>query len=348
MKLLSICVPTYNRSAELAELSLKFLTPALDAYPGLIDVLVCDNSDIDIALTNESCLDRRIQYRKNEINRGFAGNLLRCATEADSIYVWIISDDDPILWPGFVELMTALPGAELDGVDCLMLPFQTRNNFGDISHSNRHTDWHVERKCQMSQILQAEQVPFILFSSAVVRIDKSNLTKLASKFIKNDYLQVILFLTMLRTDSKVEFITDIAIDYQPEYQYRFSLINLADSMNEVIRYLFDNFQFKGNKKRYFRIWLVWLAHHRGGLYIFKNGDAERLQLLARVKDNLNLQNLMLSAALLLPRWSFKRIYIWLLSFNEMRRSRTISVGNFRRRVLKNRQFVDENIQKSTT
>lgn len=346
MKLLSICIPTYNRNKELAELVEHFLVPALDTYPDLIEVVVCDNSDSDAALINKTGLDNRIQYRKNEINMGFAGNLLRCASEAKSAYIWIISDDDPIFWSGFVELMNTLTQANADGVDCVMLPFQTTNNFGDTGFSNRHTDWNVARDTSIVELLQSGQVPFILFSSAVIRLDKAMLSELREKFFRNDYLQVILFLEMLKIDSPVRFITESTIDYQPEYKGRFPISSLASSMTEVRQFLREKFAMEKDEKSDYRGWLLWLIHHRGGLYQIKDADHERWKLLAKLPDNLSLKNLALAFALILPSAAFRPVYIWYRSFEDMQRQGKLSFGEFRKRVTTNKKFIEKNLNRA--
>lgn len=348
MKLLSICVPTYNRNKELAELVHHFLIPALDTYSNLIEVVVCDNSDSDIAEINWGILDARIHYHKNEVNIGFAGNLICCAREASGTFIWIISDDDPILWDGFKELMETLPQASVDGIDCLMLPFQTTNNFGDTVFSNQHINWNAERTTQTASLLNSGQVPFVLFSSAVIRLDKSILDGLESKFFNNDYLQIIMFLEMLNIDSPILFLTTSTIDYQPEYKCRFSIISLADSMSEIRQFVFDKFQIVKNKKKDYRQWLIWMVHHRGGLYRFKDGDNELWLLLSRSPHNLDLKNIILAFTLVgMPKCMFKPLYIWYRSFTDMRKQGRFSLTEFRMRISNYMDFLTKNLNRST-
>ena len=44
-KLLSICIPTYNRPNKLKRLYDFFLRRALNEYSNQIEIVVCDNSD---------------------------------------------------------------------------------------------------------------------------------------------------------------------------------------------------------------------------------------------------------------------------------------------------------------
>jgi len=64
MRTLSICIPTYNRPAQLKGLSERFLSKVMDVYGDLVEIIVCDNSDVDIAKQNKANLDARVTYRK--------------------------------------------------------------------------------------------------------------------------------------------------------------------------------------------------------------------------------------------------------------------------------------------
>lgn len=346
MKFLSICVPTYNRNKDLAWLAQQFLVPALDKYSTQIEVLVCDNSDIDIALINKSNLDSRIQYKKNELNLGFAGNLLRCVDEASGTYIWIISDNDTILWSGFEELMNELPQADVNRIDCFMLPIQTCNNFGDTSISNRNSDWQLKPKTNIQEILTAGKVPFILFSSTVIRVNKNNLNELKLKYFDNDYLQVILFFEMLAGDSKVYFLETCTIDYKPEYHARYSIYSISRSMKVVRGFLHAKYGMRLDEKGDYHGWLLWLAHHRGGLYQFKDADDDRWLMLASLPQYLSFKSLTLAFMLILPGGIFRPIYIWYRSFKDMQGHGKLSFREFKQRVETNKKFIAEKLNRS--
>ncbi len=346
MKLLSICIPTYNRNKALKELSTSFLVPALNAYSDIIDVIVCDNSDGDVAFANKSLIDDRILYFKNKENMGFAGNLLRCTAEANATYIWIISDDDPILWQGFVEFIEMLSRANLDGIDCIMLPFQTTNVFGDTKLSNRQIDWHDgnTQDTSVDTLLRSGIVPFILFSSAAIRLDKSELVQIQANYAKNDYLQVILFLSMLNSNSQVRYVSSATIDYHPEYQGRFSITSLAGSMSIVRNYLKKRFGVLPDEKRDYRGWLLWLVHHRGGLYRIKGADKDRWIILAGLRRNLDFKNILLAFAIILPVAILRPLYVWYRSLQDMQ-------GRFRisellERISSNKKFILNNVRET--
>lgn len=341
-KILSICIPTYNRNQELSKLTQDFLMPALNIYNEQIEIIICDNSDFEISRANKNTLDSRIIYQKNNINLGFSGNLIRCFNEAKSTFIWVISDNDPILWNGFEELMDYLTKTNADNIDCIMLPFQTINHFGDLIYSNRQEDWSTKQGANITDLLNTGQMPFILFSSAVLRLNKSILSELETKFSNNDYLQVILYLATLGKYAKVRFINNIVIDYQPEYFARYSISEIAKSMTIVRKYVHNEFGIINYERVDYRGWLTWLLHHRGGLYQFHNGDIDRWKMLKNLPDNVNIKNLLLAFALVLPKFFICPIYLIYCSYKDMQRLKKRSFNEFKRVIFFNKKFIDKN------
>jgi abequosyltransferase len=106
--LLTIAVPTYNRSECLAEL-LTYLAPQVTRAPG-VELLISDNASTD---DTTSVVDRfrkegvALTYIRNDTNLGMDGNFLQCFERAAGKYVWLIGDDD-VLLPGGLEVVLAL------------------------------------------------------------------------------------------------------------------------------------------------------------------------------------------------------------------------------------------------
>ena len=120
MKKLSICIPTYNRAQQLSELQANFLTQALDQYQEHIDVIVMDQSNDRVSTTIQQSLDSRVIYYRNS-EKGYAANINALLNQANSSYIWLISDDDHIVWSGFEAAMLEVLKNESD---CIMLPIR--------------------------------------------------------------------------------------------------------------------------------------------------------------------------------------------------------------------------------
>ena len=110
--LLTIAIPTYNRSRYLGRL-LHSLTPQLQAredHSVRVELLISDNaSSDDTQAVLDGYRDQGFAFRnlRNPINVGADGNIAQCFAEASGRYVWIIGDDDVVL-PGALAILVAL------------------------------------------------------------------------------------------------------------------------------------------------------------------------------------------------------------------------------------------------
>ncbi|HZY61823.1 MAG TPA: glycosyltransferase family 2 protein, partial [Edaphobacter sp.] len=101
--LLTIAIPTYNRSREL-EMLLNVLAPQLSNHPE-IELYISDNASPD----DTPALVQRFQskglilrYHRHSENIGSDANFLSCFQAAQGKYFWLFSDDDIIL-PGAID-----------------------------------------------------------------------------------------------------------------------------------------------------------------------------------------------------------------------------------------------------
>lgn len=96
-KLLSICIPTYNRAWCLTELIKELKLQITDDLKDNIEVIFSDNcSDDD---TQELLLQYEksssyVKYYRNNYNIGFAQNYLKVVSYASGLYTWVLGDDD--------------------------------------------------------------------------------------------------------------------------------------------------------------------------------------------------------------------------------------------------------------
>ena len=97
--LLSVCIPTFNRSALLS----RSLQSVYDECPSdRVEIIVLDNASSDKTaqvVEQAQQADPRIQYVKNDTNLGLDGNIIKAIATASGDYVFLFSDDD-VLLPG--------------------------------------------------------------------------------------------------------------------------------------------------------------------------------------------------------------------------------------------------------
>ncbi|WP_438483678.1 glycosyltransferase [Oleiharenicola lentus] len=307
-KILTIAIPTFNRVRELAALSKEFITPVLDLHEDYLEVIVCDNSSAENSVKNKSFLDNRVRYYPNTENVGFSGNIIHCINRAEGKYLWIVSDDDPIQLENFNEAFDVLRGGTC--VECLMLPYDQEDHLGRIISSNRGGDWGFSGEVALSDLLATGRMPFILLSSAILKLDKKCVESLEGYLRGNDYLHSILFLKMLRADSRVAFFDRDIVRYTCDHAHgRVSITSMAESLAGFRRFLSERFSTPLDPRGDYGGWLLWMIHHRGGLYRLKDADAERWVLLSQLPKNLTLKNLILALAILLPPFLLRPFYL---------------------------------------
>lgn len=93
--LLSICIPTFNRSESLRLLLQNIRQEAVDVTEH-IEVVICDNASEDDTeqVVDEFRQDLPIHYEKRPENLGLAANVAMTPNSAAGEFCWLIGDDD--------------------------------------------------------------------------------------------------------------------------------------------------------------------------------------------------------------------------------------------------------------
>lgn len=109
-KLLTIAVPTYNRSAYL-DTCLSHITRQLCDFGSLVEIIVSDNCSADntreiVQSYVTSGID--IHYIKNAENIGADRNFVQCFNLANGKYVLILGDDDILLDGALAKILSVL------------------------------------------------------------------------------------------------------------------------------------------------------------------------------------------------------------------------------------------------
>jgi glycosyltransferase involved in cell wall biosynthesis len=129
-KILSICVPTYNRSRFLKEQLIRFSAFDSSIYEQ-VEILISNNCSTDNTKeVVKSFLGKfPFIYHENEENLGMDGNFLTCFELATGKYIWLLGDDDFIEESGLKNLLSYLDKKEEYGlVHINMIP--TKNDIG--------------------------------------------------------------------------------------------------------------------------------------------------------------------------------------------------------------------------
>ncbi len=324
MKLLSICIPTYNRPDKLKELYTFFIQPALKEYGDQIEVVVRDNSNDEISRINQSVINSEVHYYKNETNLGFSGSLIRLVKDANGQFIWIISDDDLILWSGFRHLMDILSTANKDNIDCLLLAINYRNSLGEIIYYEGNAREDIDLKTYVTTL---STVPFGYFSASVIRLDKNNISSVINEFKDNIIINIPLFLTMLKPESKLRFLNIPIIEYVEKYYIRMDIMQFYTGDRKVILFLEREYGLCGAMliDHTYKESLLMMIAHIVGLRIYLNGEKSRKPLLNELNRMLSFKALMLALMINLPGSFVKVFYLFYLSMLHARSKEKFSI-----------------------
>lgn len=131
--LLTICIPTYNRAAHLANCLNSIILCNLQS-DFKFQVCVSDNNSNDetenVIRHAQSIID--IKYHRNACNLGVARNFLNVVSMADGDFVWLIGDDDLLMPNAIAEiyhLISMHPSVDFFYVNSFHLNTEFLKNF---------------------------------------------------------------------------------------------------------------------------------------------------------------------------------------------------------------------------
>lgn len=237
--LLSICLPTYNRHEPLRELSEQFFSKALAQYPNEVEIVICDDSTHDIAAANQHVLHPSVRYTHNSVRAGFAKSTEQCLEQALGKFVWLISDDDPIIWEGFEQVMTTL---RLDAADCYLVPFSSTTFFNE-TRSEVFPWFPADRMMSISDMLKNHPsfLPFVLCSAGIVRLDKTVIQRVRQALKDNLFIHIAIFFEMFGPNARVYAFNKPVIDFKLAASRPYDVVTLFDMRVEVLEYLMPTF-----------------------------------------------------------------------------------------------------------
>lgn len=201
-KLLSICIPTYNR-AKYLDLSLQqFLREFQRIDQSIVELFVSDNASPDSTpevVKKYMQLGLPIVYNRNEENLGPDGNFILCFRHARSKYVWLLGDDDYLK----------------EGTLSLIISILEKNDVGLL-----HTCAYKLSGSQVffddpEKALVKAGVVITFMSASIIRSDVVNNIQIDDKLLTCNLLQVPFYIESALVWKKVVMIP-IAEVFQPQ------------------------------------------------------------------------------------------------------------------------------------
>ena len=153
-KIISICIPTYNRSSYLDTCLEKVFSETKECEH-LVDILVSDNASVDNTkdiVDKYRSLGLDVKYFRQEKNLGTEKNFLSLYEKVETEYFWLLSDDDyPV--PGVLKNILFLI---------------KKNKYGVIYLNNR---WYIDTPGPIEPITE---IQYTAYTNPIIFIEKIN------------------------------------------------------------------------------------------------------------------------------------------------------------------------------
>jgi len=132
--LLTIAIPTYNRSVYLEQL-LHSLIHQLYDFQDRVELLVVDNASTDNTseIVNAYTGQYQLRYIKNDVNIGPDNNCIKCFSESRGKYVLLFGDDDLFLEGAVNYLLNILSSGDYGVVHLSHFSFSNEIPITDMS-----------------------------------------------------------------------------------------------------------------------------------------------------------------------------------------------------------------------
>ncbi|MEO8270059.1 MAG: glycosyltransferase family 2 protein [Aureliella sp.] len=178
--LLSICIPTYNRS-ELLDVCLASILPQIQRWGEMVEVVISDDASND---GTEALLDRYAQHyhfrrHRHAQNVGLVGNVTFVAGKlARGEFVWLLGDDDLLAVGAIdqvVERLQNMPEVDLLALNVGYYPFENRPSVAEATGGIRAgSESQLRNKglqgmLPFEQLLQGPCADFTAMYSSIMR-----------------------------------------------------------------------------------------------------------------------------------------------------------------------------------
>jgi glycosyltransferase involved in cell wall biosynthesis len=237
-KILTISVPTYNRSDCLKNLVSELIDAKLT---DLVEINIHDNSDRHIQNKNKLFCEN-VNYYPNSLNLGYEGNVRACIKKATGKYLFIISDDDKYNFDAIGDILDLVSEERLDVLvlNC-SLSTDMSVRFNTLLNSFFSNSEMLGDLLGLSDVV----TPFNLLPSTIVKTEL--MKKGESLFFKdsNDYIHSMVLLMGGDCNSKVVFDkSNFLVIYNVPEEIQFNFFKLLSSKEKITRILRDKFNIK--------------------------------------------------------------------------------------------------------
>jgi abequosyltransferase len=211
--LLSICIPTFNRSFYLDKLLENISGQIDDSMAGLVQVCVSNNASADdtddIIKKWAARSPFRIINSRNETNIGFDLNIRKVASLADGKYCWFMGDDDLFNDDAIRTMLKELESGHdiylCDKVVCT-IDMEPRNYSPWLSGPEGDADFNfsvMSEKIEFFKRVQSVGAAFGFISTIIVLKKRWNEAILVKEYMVAGYYHVITMFSIINIQKNV-------------------------------------------------------------------------------------------------------------------------------------------------
>lgn len=187
-KLLSICIPTWNRASVLERTLNNIISQALE-FKDKVEICISNNGSTDntkevVMKFKEKHPEILIKYNENERNLGPDKNLLKAIDMAEGDFAWTSSDDDSIANNGVKEVINFLERIKDKNVGVVLLNAQG-SYFDEEKNAMRLTTGFIDENTLGDFEMGAEDAVNRLDSGGISVLIFNN--KLLKKIFRESY-----------------------------------------------------------------------------------------------------------------------------------------------------------------
>lgn len=254
-KLLSICIPTYNRADKL-QISLLSILRQVSSQQDKIEIIVSDNASTDNTLDLLSNLKEEYPFLKcyrNKINLGFNLNIFKLTDEyASGKFFWLIGDDDVIDSNAIDIIINILENnfhLPFLGLNFRILPIKEilelkKNNQELICESIKMSSL-INNQCRSENLLATFMSCNIMLLNRFKNYDKSNFSSNSLNDYKSLFPHSHIIASTVKSNEEVMYISTpllSVIYHEKEWNHVIPLINLYFIIDVYKYYILNGYK----------------------------------------------------------------------------------------------------------
>jgi glycosyltransferase involved in cell wall biosynthesis len=231
-KILTICIPTYNRPSSLEKLLYVLLSQDLSRST----ILIADdstNNEVLELINKKFRYHNNIRYVKNSKNLGFNSNIANLYKLSTTKYIWYLCDDETIFNDSVSNIIKVI---DLYSPSIAVMNCEWRDSFGTIRSAYRNREDCFTSELGDDFVRAISRLTFLSICIFEKIIDIDSLTK-TKNFRDNVFAQV--SIGLMTSNERIKIIESNQticfrnVGFKYGNFYKFCLIDFPKSINNI-------------------------------------------------------------------------------------------------------------------